>query len=38
MSVTSAHTIHPDIDRHALRDFAASHGLSVPAAVQQFLQ
>jgi ribokinase len=38
MSVTSAHTIHPDIDRHALRDFAASHGLTLPAAVQQFLQ
>lgn len=38
MSVTSAHTIHPDIDRHVLRDFAASLGLTLPAAVQRFLQ
>jgi sugar/nucleoside kinase (ribokinase family) len=38
MSVTSAHTIHPDIDRHALREFAKRHGLTLPAAVLEFFQ
>jgi ribokinase len=38
MSVTSAHTIHPDIDRHALREFAACHRLTLPAAVCEFFQ
>ncbi len=37
MSVTSAHTIHPDIDRPALREFAARHGLELPGAVRDFL-
>lgn len=37
MSVTSAHTIHPDIDRPALRNFAVQHGLTLPAAVLDFL-
>jgi sugar/nucleoside kinase (ribokinase family) len=37
MSVTSAHTIHPDIDRCTLRDFAVERGATPPAVVLDFL-
>ena len=38
MSVTSPHTIHPDISRQSLRDFAIHHNLTLPASVRRFLQ
>lgn len=37
MSVTSAHTIHPDLSGHALHDLAAHHGISPPAAALKIL-
>ena len=38
MSVTSVHTIHPGINRPALRDFATQHGVALPSVVFDFLR
>ncbi len=38
MSVTSPHTIHPDIDRISLAAFADTHGISLSTAVEQMIR